>query len=171
MPQAFSRRDFIARLVPLRLTPKRVGYLARGAFYCLIGIVVLNVVRGVTWRSGITIAGYALAVLGVLVFLSYLISSISRLVARGPLWFRSGLCVGLELGASLVFAWGVIHVYERYKSGAGLADTLIAVGAWMIVRYQKFISDQANKSLQPTPTAVTPPAAQEIVPAVGVAEH
>jgi hypothetical protein len=28
-----------------------------------------------------------------------------------------------------------------------------------------------NKSLQPTPTAVTPPAAQEIVPAVGVAEH
>jgi hypothetical protein len=28
-----------------------------------------------------------------------------------------------------------------------------------------------NKSLQPTPTAVTPPAAQEIVPAVDVAEH
>jgi hypothetical protein len=28
-----------------------------------------------------------------------------------------------------------------------------------------------NKSLQPTPTAVTPPAAQEIMPAVGVAEH
>jgi hypothetical protein len=28
-----------------------------------------------------------------------------------------------------------------------------------------------NKSLQPTPTAVTPPAAQEIVPAAGVAEH
>jgi hypothetical protein len=28
-----------------------------------------------------------------------------------------------------------------------------------------------NKSLQPTPTAVTPPAAQEIVPAVGVADH
>jgi hypothetical protein len=28
-----------------------------------------------------------------------------------------------------------------------------------------------NKSLQPTPTAVTPPAAQEITPAVGVAEH
>jgi hypothetical protein len=29
----------------------------------------------------------------------------------------------------------------------------------------------ANKSLQPTPTAVMPPAAQEIMPAVGVAEH
>jgi hypothetical protein len=29
----------------------------------------------------------------------------------------------------------------------------------------------ANKSLQPTATAVTPPAAQEIVPAVAVAEH
>jgi ectoine hydroxylase-related dioxygenase (phytanoyl-CoA dioxygenase family) len=28
-----------------------------------------------------------------------------------------------------------------------------------------------NKSLQPTPTAVMPPAAQEITPAVGVAEH
>jgi hypothetical protein len=28
-----------------------------------------------------------------------------------------------------------------------------------------------NKSLQPTSTAVTPPAAQEIVPAVDVAEH
>jgi hypothetical protein len=28
-----------------------------------------------------------------------------------------------------------------------------------------------NKSLQPTATAVTPPAAQEIVPAVAVAEH
>jgi hypothetical protein len=28
-----------------------------------------------------------------------------------------------------------------------------------------------NKSLQPTPTAVMPPAAQEIMPAVGVAEH
>jgi hypothetical protein len=33
------------------------------------------------------------------------------------------------------------------------------------------LSSEANKSLQPTPTAVTPPAAQEIVPAVGVAEH
>jgi hypothetical protein len=30
---------------------------------------------------------------------------------------------------------------------------------------------RANKSLQPTPTAVMPPAAQEITPAVGVAEH
>jgi MOSC domain-containing protein YiiM len=28
-----------------------------------------------------------------------------------------------------------------------------------------------NKSLQPTATAVTPPAAQEIVPAVAVTEH
>jgi hypothetical protein len=28
-----------------------------------------------------------------------------------------------------------------------------------------------NKSLQPTTTAVTPPAAQEIAPAVVVAEH
>jgi hypothetical protein len=28
-----------------------------------------------------------------------------------------------------------------------------------------------NKSLQPTATAVTPPAAQEIVPTVAVAEH
>jgi hypothetical protein len=33
------------------------------------------------------------------------------------------------------------------------------------------VSIRPNKSLQPTPTAVTPPAAQEIVPAVGVAEH
>jgi hypothetical protein len=32
-------------------------------------------------------------------------------------------------------------------------------------------SKRANKSLQPTPTAVMPPAAQEIMPAVGVAEH
>jgi hypothetical protein len=32
-------------------------------------------------------------------------------------------------------------------------------------------TNRPNKSLQPTPTAVTPPAAQEIVPAVGVAEH
>jgi hypothetical protein len=31
--------------------------------------------------------------------------------------------------------------------------------------------NRANKSLQPTPTAVMPPAAQEIMPAVGVAEH
>jgi len=30
---------------------------------------------------------------------------------------------------------------------------------------------EANKSLQPTATAVTPPASQEIVPAVAVAEH
>jgi hypothetical protein len=30
---------------------------------------------------------------------------------------------------------------------------------------------EANKSLQPTATAVMPPAAQEIVPAVAVAEH
>jgi hypothetical protein len=30
---------------------------------------------------------------------------------------------------------------------------------------------RANKSLQPTATAVTSPAAQEIVPAVAVAEH
>ena len=29
----------------------------------------------------------------------------------------------------------------------------------------------ANKSLQPTATAVMPPAAQEIMPAVAVAEH
>jgi hypothetical protein len=35
----------------------------------------------------------------------------------------------------------------------------------------KCVSRRPNKSLQPTPTAVTPPAAQEIVPAVGVAEH
>jgi hypothetical protein len=33
------------------------------------------------------------------------------------------------------------------------------------------MTNRANKSLQPTPTAVTPPAAQEIVPAVDVAEH
>jgi hypothetical protein len=32
-------------------------------------------------------------------------------------------------------------------------------------------TEEANKSLQPTPTAVMPPAAQEIMPAVGVAEH
>jgi hypothetical protein len=32
-------------------------------------------------------------------------------------------------------------------------------------------TNRPNKSLQPTPTAVTPPAAQEIVPAVDVAEH
>jgi peroxiredoxin len=32
-------------------------------------------------------------------------------------------------------------------------------------------SESPNKSLQPTPTAVMPPAAQEITPAVGVAEH
>jgi hypothetical protein len=32
-------------------------------------------------------------------------------------------------------------------------------------------SNLPNKSLQPTATAVTPPAAQEIVPAVAVAEH
>jgi hypothetical protein len=31
--------------------------------------------------------------------------------------------------------------------------------------------NRANKSLQPTPTAVMPPAAQEIMPAVCVAEH
>jgi hypothetical protein len=33
------------------------------------------------------------------------------------------------------------------------------------------LPNRANKSLQPTATAVTPPAAQEIVPAVAVAEH
>jgi hypothetical protein len=33
------------------------------------------------------------------------------------------------------------------------------------------LPNRANKSLQPTPTAVMPPAAQEITPAVGVAEH
>jgi hypothetical protein len=32
-------------------------------------------------------------------------------------------------------------------------------------------SHAPNKSLQPTATAVTPPAAQEIAPAVAVAEH
>jgi hypothetical protein len=32
-------------------------------------------------------------------------------------------------------------------------------------------ANRPNKSLQPTPTAVMPPAAQEITPAVGVAEH
>jgi hypothetical protein len=33
------------------------------------------------------------------------------------------------------------------------------------------LPSRPNKSLQPTPTAVMPPAAQEITPAVGVAEH
>jgi hypothetical protein len=33
------------------------------------------------------------------------------------------------------------------------------------------LPSRPNKSLQPTATAVTPPAAQEIVPAVAVAEH
>jgi hypothetical protein len=33
------------------------------------------------------------------------------------------------------------------------------------------VRPRPNKSLQPTATAVTPPAAQEIVPAVAVAEH
>jgi hypothetical protein len=33
------------------------------------------------------------------------------------------------------------------------------------------LPSRPNKSLQPTPTAVMPPAAQEIMPAVGVAEH
>jgi hypothetical protein len=49
---------------------------------------------------------------------------------------------------------------------------------WMIYQTTKFdfsvctvTADRANKSLQPTPTAVMPPAAQEIMPAVGVAEH
>jgi hypothetical protein len=36
---------------------------------------------------------------------------------------------------------------------------------------EKMSERRANKSLQPTPTAVMPPAAQEIMPAVGVAEH
>jgi hypothetical protein len=35
---------------------------------------------------------------------------------------------------------------------------------------QRFPS-RPNKSLQPTPTAVMTPAAQEITPAMGVAEH
>jgi hypothetical protein len=38
---------------------------------------------------------------------------------------------------------------------------------WILRR----VSKRPNKSLQPTATAVTPPAAQEIVPAVAVAEH
>jgi hypothetical protein len=37
--------------------------------------------------------------------------------------------------------------------------------------FLELMKSRPNKSLQPTPTAVTPPAAQEIVPAVGVAEH
>jgi hypothetical protein len=41
----------------------------------------------------------------------------------------------------------------------------------MLCAGQSCSPSRPNKSLQPTATAVMPPAAQEIMPAVAVAEH
>jgi hypothetical protein len=61
---------------------------------------------------------------------------------------------------------------EVYVNGMPKAKTLIRIlhkaGA---TNGERRSPSRPNKSLQPTPTAVMPPAAQEIMPAVGVAEH
>jgi hypothetical protein len=62
----------------------------------------------------------------------------------------------------------LFRVVREHKRGAFCLVFL----AWLILVAGEHIARTwPNKSLQPTPTAVMPPAAQEITPAVGVAEH
>jgi hypothetical protein len=96
----------------------------------------------------------------------------SRLPALQTMMFRKlsggviylnpdGNCIVEESGASMV------SLIQEHEGG---------VAEWLLVDDASFKRIQEkqgrpNKSLQPTPTAVMPPAAQEIMPAVGVAEH
>jgi hypothetical protein len=58
-------------------------------------------------------------------------------------------------------SWGRMKIEIRGRSDVRLFLNGLGIS----------ITEKLNKSLQPTATAVTPPAAQEIVPAVAVAEH
>jgi hypothetical protein len=65
-------------------------------------------------------------------------------------------------------------VIREALSDAQEADTFLSMIGWstqMNAGQENAAQNWPNKSLQPTATAVTPPAAQEIVPAVAVAEH
>jgi hypothetical protein len=68
----------------------------------------------------------------------------------------------------------VDYTYRVRKFGSreerAISFRVLCTGKFDPTRF-RFPHDRANKSLQPTPTAVMPPAAQEIMPAVGVAEH
>jgi hypothetical protein len=50
-------------------------------------------------------------------------------------------------------------------------NALLYPPGFTLIAFRFRLPSRPNKSLQPTPTAVMPPAAQEIMPAVGVAEH
>jgi hypothetical protein len=49
-----------------------------------------------------------------------------------------------------------------------MESSVVTSNADLVKRYEQ---RRPNQSLQPTATAVMPPAAQEIMPAVAVAEH
>jgi hypothetical protein len=76
-----------------------------------------------------------------------------------------------------VFVMKCYDSFEVYRNGVRIgrrsprgADKEVKL---ILQRLEELFSNaqRPNKSLQPTATAVTPPAAQEIVPAVAVAEH
>jgi hypothetical protein len=62
-------------------------------------------------------------------------------------------------------------IVEYWQDISGVGAVVIPVPYHSRKRFWFEFKNRANKSLQPTATAVTPPAAQEIVPAVAVAEH
>jgi hypothetical protein len=93
-----------------------------------------------------------------------------RLLARRRVSVKVEMALGIPGGTSFEFAGeepleGVRFVGDLRK----LADQILA-GSTSTAKMLRRRS-RPNKSLQPTATAVLPPAAQEIMPAVAVAEH
>jgi hypothetical protein len=88
--------------------------------------------------------------------------------------FRMHAKEQLEFACSFSQGWWTLRIEGRRRVGRlTQTDYSAIVSLLTLLRGSLSVHKDClpNKSLQPTPTAVMPPAAQEIMPAVGVAEH
>jgi hypothetical protein len=92
-----------------------------------------------------------------------------RLGTRGDVFHVTRDNVLCTYVVKRIFDDSVLLGYEWEERDPVVPITLIDRGE--ITLRSEHVRDLPNKSLQPTATAVTPPAAQEIMPAVAVAEH
>jgi hypothetical protein len=93
--------------------------------------------------------------------------------ADGAAVSNAGLFIDTSKEHVFIKAKGALYLDDlRRKSRDRMYSFLVGVLVGVCtLSFKAWIDSRPNKSLQPTGTAVTPPAAQEIAPAVPVAEH
>ncbi len=164
-----TRRQFIASLLPFIITAKRLSLAVRMA--CVWGVVVLafSLLKSVGLGSSLRLAGAAIVVFVVFCCLGLSIVWVQSVLRRLPTTVAAAGATLFELlGILLPMAYGV-YLYRRWESGHDLTGTVIALGAYYVMRFISRCDRRANQALEPTPIAVTPRADARVAPATGVA--